>query len=65
MKDAKLPWSWRQFMTAMRKAGYAGLGHGVYQHKETGYTYQSWEYSKDWGENWKSYAAVHQTPAPF
>ena len=61
----QLPWSWRQFMSAMRKAGYKSMGHGVYQHMETGYKYQSWEYSKEWGESWKAYAAVHQTPPPF
>jgi len=62
---AKLPWSWRQFMTAMRKAGYVNDGQGVFIHKETGFKYYGWTYSKDWQEAWKEWANAHQTPAPF
>ena len=63
--SAKLPWSDRQFSTAMRKAGWKNDGQGCYIHERTEKKYYAWNYSKDWGAAWKEWANAHQTPPPF
>jgi hypothetical protein len=67
-------WTERQFQSALRKAGYKSEGQGCWQHK-TGmkfYCY-TWvqialidgEHVPVYGEQWKAWAAVRQTPPPF
>ena len=68
-----VPWTWREFMAAMRKAGYKGIGHGCYVHKETRAKFMAWDWTKyrqekyGRGEAWIPFAIDHTTPtdAPF
>ena len=59
------PWTWREFMAAMRKAGYKGMGQGCYVHTQTERKYYAWDWYPDIGEDWHRWAEVQQTPPPF
>ena len=62
---SNLPWTWKQFMAAMRKSGYKSMGQGCYVHKQTNRKFYCWNYSEDHGEAWKQWAEVRQVPPPF
>ena len=61
------PWTWKQFMSAMRAADWQNMGdgHGVFMHKQTGRKFQSFRPDDEHGEKWKMWAKAHQTPPPF
>ena len=58
----KQPFTWREFMAAMRKAGYKNIGQGCFIHRETARKYYAWNYHPEIGEAWKAWAKVRRTP---
>lgn len=72
MSDA--PWTWKQFMAAMRRAGWKNIGQGAFIHNETGARFDGWTWTRKRadkydgrGEAWIPFAIDHTTPteAPF
>lgn len=56
-----LPWTWEQFKSAMRKAGWSlSSTVGTYTHRETGYIWHPFNWTAEDGEAWRQWAAVRR-----